>query len=316
MDFATVAFVFPGQGSQVVGMCQDIAAAYPVVAETLQEANDLLGYDLGKLMFDGPEDALNDTVNTQPALYVASIALLRVLQQELPDAKPAFTAGHSLGEFSALTASQALPFADGLRLVRERGRLMKEAGVQNPGGMAALLGISLEKATQLVQAASEKTGHPVVVANDNCPGQIVISGHQDALDRAMGAAKEYGAKRAVPLAVSVATHSPLMVPAKEAFSEFIHAIQFDEPHIPIYANVSAQPMHSVEDIYTELEAQLTSTVHWTQSVQNMIAAGVTTFVEIGPKDVLTGLLRRINRDTIGKNINDLSSLRAFLQENA
>jgi len=314
VDFATTAFVFPGQGSQTVGMCKDIAEAYPVAQQTLEEANEALGYDLRKIMFEGPDEQLNDTAITQPAIYICSIAMLRALRSELPDARPAYTAGHSLGEMTALTAAKALPFAEGLRLTAERGRLMKEAGEKHPGGMAAVLGITQDDARRLVEDAAARTGTHLVIANDNCPGQIVISGDQTALDEAVKMAKEYGAKRAVPLAVSVATHSPLMAPARKDFWDFIHQISFDEPHIPIYGNVSAQPLHTVEDIYNELEDQLTRTVLWTQSVQAMIAAGVERFVEIGPKDVLTGLLKRINRQTIGENIQDLASLREFLHK--
>lgn len=316
VDYATTAFIFPGQGSQHVGMCQDIADAYPIAQQTLEEANDVLGYDLGKIMFEGPEEKLNDTAITQPSIYVCSIAMLRALRSELPDARPAYTAGHSLGEMTALTAAGSLPFAEGVKLTSERGRLMKDAGERNPGGMAAVLGITPEDAKRLVDDASASAGTPLVIANDNCPGQIVISGHHTALQEAVKIARDYGAKRAIPLAVSVATHSPLMAPARDDFWTFIHTISFQEPHIPVYGNVSAQPLHSVEDIYNELEDQLTSTVQWTRSVQAMIAAGVNYFVEIGPKDVLTGLLKRINGEVNNDNIRDLASLGAFLQKNA
>ncbi len=316
VDFTTTAFIYPGQGSQTVGMCQDIANAYPVANETLEEANDILGFDLRKLMFEGSADELNDTAITQPAIYVCSIAMLRALRSEMPQAKPTATAGHSLGELTALTAAGSLSFADGVKLTQVRGRLMKAAGEQHPGGMAAVLGISPEDAQRLVDDAAAKTGTALVIANDNCPGQIVISGDQTALDEAVAMAKDYGAKRAIPLAVSVATHSPLMAPARKDFWDYIHTISFDEPHIPIYGNVSAAPLHSVEDIYNELEDQLTSTVQWTKSMNGMIAAGIDTFVEIGPKDVLTGLLKRIDRTKNGVNIQDLPSLMAFLQKNA
>jgi [acyl-carrier-protein] S-malonyltransferase len=195
-DFSKIAFVFPGQGSQVIGMGKDIVDAYPIARETIEEADALLGFALSKLMFDGPEDELSDTAITQPAMYVCSVALLRALQTHLPDMQPACVAGHSLGEFSALTSTGALAFADGIKLVHERGRLMKEAGARHPGGMAALLGIESDKAEELVAAATAKTGLPVVVANDNCPGQIVISGDTTALNAAVEMAKDFGAKRA------------------------------------------------------------------------------------------------------------------------
>jgi [acyl-carrier-protein] S-malonyltransferase len=313
VDFSKVAFVFPGQGSQMVGMGKDIAEAYPIAQETMQQADEIIGFNLSKLMFEGPEDDLSDTAITQPAMYVCSIALVRALKTHLHNAQPAFVAGHSLGEFSALTFAEALSFEDGVTLVRERGRLMKEAGAKHPGSMAALLGIESDKAQELVMAASEKTGKPVVIANDNCPGQIVISGDNDALAAAVEMAKDYGAKRALPLAVSVATHSPLMQSAKEAFTKLVQETTFSAPAIPVFANVSAKPIDTVAAIRAELEAQLTSTVLWTQSMQGMIAAGIETFVEIGSKDVLTGLMRRIDKSKTAITINDVATLQAFVQ---
>jgi [acyl-carrier-protein] S-malonyltransferase len=313
-DFSKIAFVFPGQGSQVIGMGKDIVDAYPVAKETVEQADSVIGFALSKLMFEGPEDELGDTAITQPAMYVCSVAILRALQTHLPNVQPACVAGHSLGEFSALTAVGALAFEDGIKLVRERGRLMKEAGEQHPGGMAALLGIESDKAEELVQAATEKTGLPVVVANDNCPGQIVISGDTTALNAAVEMAKDFGAKRAMPLAVSVATHSPLMQPAKEAFTQLLNSTTFNESSIPIYANVNAAPITAVVDIRSELESQLTRSVRWTQSMQAMIAAGIETFVEIGSKDVLTGLMRRIDKGKTAINVNNIATLQQFVQD--
>lgn len=315
LDFNTTAFIFPGQGSQVLGMGKDLAEAYPLAKQTFEQADELIGFKLSKIMFEGPEDELNDTAITQPAMYVCSIALFRVLQAALPHAKPRFVAGHSLGEFSALTAANALRFEDGVILVRERGRLMKEAGALHPGGMAAILGLELDKAEELVAKASQVSGKPLVVANDNCPGQIVISGDTEALALAVEMAKDFGAKRALPLSVSVATHSPLMQPAKEAFSQLVEASHFEVPAMPLLANVSAQAIQTVAEIRNELTLQLTSSVRWTPSIEAMIAAGIETFVEIGTKDVLTGLLKRINRTKIGIAVNDLSSLTAFVQTN-
>jgi [acyl-carrier-protein] S-malonyltransferase len=313
-DFSKIAFVFPGQGSQVIGMGKDIVDAYPIARETIEEADALLGFALSKLMFDGPEDELSDTAITQPAMYVCSVALLRALQTHLPDMQPACVAGHSLGEFSALTATGALAFVDGIKLVRERGRLMKEAGARHPGGMAALLGIESDKAEELVAAATAKTGLPVVVANDNCPGQIVISGDTTALNAAVEMAKDFGAKRAMPLAVSVATHSPLMQPAKEAFTQLLNSTTFNEPSVPVYANVTATAIITVAAIRHELESQLTSSVRWTQSMQAMIAAGMETFVEIGSKDVLTGLMRRIDKGKTALSVNNIATLQQFVQD--
>ena len=209
------AFLFPGQGSQRVGMGKDVAGAYPAAREVFAQADNILGFALSRLCFDGPETELNDTINTQPALYVCSVALLRVLSAEAP----AFVSGHSLGEFSALTAANALSFEAGLRLVRERGRLMKEAGDKQPGGMAALLGLDRPDVESLCQQVSADSGKPVVIANDNCPGQVVVSGDVDAVEQLMALATERGARKAVRLAVSIAAHSPLMASAALDFQQ-------------------------------------------------------------------------------------------------
>ncbi|HEX2619050.1 MAG TPA: ACP S-malonyltransferase [Phototrophicaceae bacterium] len=308
----TTAFVFPGQGSQFVGMGADVAAAYPAARVIFEQADDLLQTHFSNLCFNGPEDELNDTINTQPALYVCSMALLRVLQTELQEAQPIALAGHSLGELTALTAAGSLSFEDGLRLVRERGRLMKQAGETSPGAMAALLGLDAAKVMEVCQQAQQQTGGNVVLANDNCPGQVVISGEVVALEAAMELAKTAGAKRAVKLAVSVAAHSPLMASASSEFQQAIAATTLHPLRIPVYGNVSAGPLDSLETIREELNNQLTQNVRWTESVQAMIVSGITHFVEIGSKDVLTGLLKRIDRNATGIAVNNLDSLRAFL----
>lgn len=292
------ALLFPGQGSQEVGMGWDLAQAYPAARATFAEADDLLGTSLSALCFDGPEETLNDTINTQPAIFVTSIAVLRALQSEGWPVTPAFTAGHSLGEYSALVASDALTFADGLRLVRERGRLMKEAGDRSPGGMAAILKVEDDKLDDICRRASQETGKVVQVANYNSPGQVVISGDNEALEAAMHMAREAGARRTVRLAVSIAAHSPLMAIIADEFRQAVEATPIQAPSVPIVANTTARPLSTVDDIRQEMVAQLTMSVHWVESVTYMVAQGVTDFVEIGPKDVLTKLTRRIDKKSV------------------
>lgn len=310
--WSTVAFMFPGQGSQVVGMGKDIADAYPVARQTFEQADDFLGFALSDLIFSGPAENLNDTINTQPALYVTGMATMRALRSELPDAAPAFAAGHSFGEFTALAAFGALTFEDGLRLVRERGRLMKEAGEKQPGAMAALLALDIEVVREVCARAHAETGGPLVVANDNCPGQVVISGENATLDRALELAKEAGARRALKLAVSIAAHSPLMQSASDQFREAVAGTTFQVPQIPIYGNVSAAPLTDVESIRQELTAQLTSPVRWRESMEAMVARGVDVFAEIGPKDVLTGLMKRIDGSKTTANLNSVENLKRFV----
>ncbi len=246
LDPKTTAFIFPGQGSQTIGMGRELAAAFPIAGQTFDEADALLGFPLSKLMWEGPKEELDGTVNTQPALYVHSIAAWRTFTHLYPDFQPASVAGHSLGELSALTASGALSFADGLRLVRTRGELMKRAGELNPGGMAAILGVDIPTLEEVCAAAS--SGDEIVqVANDNCPGQVVISGHKPALERAMEGAKAAGAKRALPLAVSIAAHSPLMDSIQEEWNAAVDACAMNDPLIPVVGNVHANVLISAND---------------------------------------------------------------------
>lgn len=308
------AFLFPGQASQVVGMGKDFADAYPIARETFAQADAVLGMPFSRMMFEGPEADLDDTYNTQPAVYICSIAILRVLWQERPNFVPACAAGHSLGELTALTAAGALTFEEGLPLVRERARLMRDAGEQNPGAMAAILGAELADVEKLCAAAAEKTGKPLVIANDNCPGQIAISGDTTALDAALEMAKDFGIKKFIRLSVSVATHSPLMAPAQADFTQRVQTTAFALPRFPVYANVSVQPLTTIEAIRTELEMQLTRPVRWREIIEAMIAAGVDTFIEVGSKNVLTGLMRRIDKEKTALNLDTLAAFSVFLQQ--
>jgi [acyl-carrier-protein] S-malonyltransferase len=313
-DWSKAVFMFPGQGSQAVGMGKDLAEAIPAARAVYDEADALLGFKLSEMCFSGPEEELNQTINTQPAVFTTGIATLRALQTLLPGAKPAMTAGHSFGEITALVAADALSFADGLKLARERGRVMKEAGERTPGAMAALLGLEMDAVREVCARAREKTGSVLVVANDNCPGQVVISGDSATLDVGLEVATEMGARRAVKLAVSIAAHSPLMQSAAEEFRTILADMPFQMPRVPVYGNLSASPLTSVEAIREELGNQLTDGVRWTESVQNMIAAGAELFLEFGSKDVLTGLLKRIDRSARGLPLNSLAAVQGFVSE--
>jgi [acyl-carrier-protein] S-malonyltransferase len=243
-------------------------------------------------MWHGAEEELNATINTQPALFIHSLAVARVFQSLFPGVQPAFAAGHSLGQLSAMTAAGALSFADGLRLVRRRGELMKYAGEVNPGGMAAILGIDIPTLDRVCAEASTPD-EIVQVANDNCPGQVVISGHKPALERAMLGAKAAGAKRALPLAVSIAAHSPLMDTIQAEWNQAVAAAGFADALIPVVGNVAAAPLWRAADLRADVMAQMQSRVRWTESVQWMAAQGVSTFVELGAGTVLGGMLKRL-----------------------
>lgn len=284
------AWVFPGQGSQFVGMVRDLYDTYSSARAVVDAADAVLGFALSRLMFEGPENELTDTVNAQPALLTHSIAALAALQQatEYGLGQPVLCAGHSLGEYSALVAAGALDFADGVKLVRARGVAMKYAGELRPGAMAAILGLDDERLAEICREAGA-----VQVANFNAPGQIVLSGEKDALERAVELSKKAGAKRAIVLAVSIAAHSELMKPAVEQYRAAVLNTPLNIPRVPVVSNVIVQPMSDAHAMRQEMLDQLTSSVQWVQIVEFMEAQGVTEFLEIGPKDVLTGLNKRI-----------------------
>lgn len=286
------AYVFPGQGSQFVGMGRELAQLRPVVKGYFKRADVALGFPLSDLCWHGPEADLGDTVNTQPAILAHSVAMFHMVEMSGEIEAPAYMAGHSLGELSALCAAGALSFEDGVTLARTRGELMKAAGERFPGSMAAIIGLDREALQAACDEASAQYTPGVVIANDNSPGQVVISGGKDAVAAASALAKAKGAKRALTLPVSIASHSPLMAGIAQNFAQAVEVTPFASATVPVIANTSAQPITHPDDIRAELVAQLTSPVRWVESVQFMHAHGVTDFVELGPKDVLCGLIKR------------------------
>jgi [acyl-carrier-protein] S-malonyltransferase len=302
---ASLAFVFPGQGSQSLGMLAELGAQHSIVRDTFAEASAALGYDLWALVQEGPEERLNQTDKTQPAILTVSIALWRLWQSE-GGVQPAYVAGHSLGEYSALVAAGSLAFADAVKLVERRGQLMQEAVPAGTGGMAAILG--LEDADVLAACAEAAQGEVVSAVNFNAPGQVVIAGAAKAVERAIEACKARGAKRAVALPVSVPSHCELMRPAAERFAEAVEAVQWQMPQIALVQNVTAQVPADLAALKRDLLAQLYSPVRWVESVQLLAEKGVTDLVECGPGKVLAGLNKRCAK---GVTTHNLDSADAF-----
>lgn len=284
------AYIFPGQGSQFPGMAKELYETNPSAHEMLERANEILGFRITDIMFEGTAEELKETKVTQPAIFLHSVVLAKCL----PDFEPEMVAGHSLGEFSALVAAGAMDFEEGLKLVSIRAQAMQKACETNPGGMAAVLMLDSET----IERICEETEGIVVAANYNCDGQIVISGEKAAVDAACIRLKEAGARRALPLPVGGAFHSPLMEPARAELAEGIEKAVFKTPICPVYQNVTAQPSTDPKEIKANLLSQLTSPVRWTQSVQNMIADGADTFIELGPGKVLQGLVAKIAKDQV------------------
>lgn len=291
-------------------MGRELAERYPVARALFDEADAVLGFALSRIMWEGPEATLNDTLNTQPALYLHSLAAYQVLRSLHPEFVPAVLAGHSLGELSAMAAGGALSFADGLRLVRRRGELMKRAGELRPGGMAAILNLDIPTLEGICASASQ--GDEVVrVANDNCPGQVVISGSKPAVERAMALAKEAGARRAVPLAVSIAAHSDLMASIQDDWNAAVSAADVLDGQVSLLGNVSAQPIRAAADLRQDIQSQMQSRVRWTESIQRASRDGITTFVEVGTGTVLLGLVKRIAAGATGFPLGTPSDFEAI-----
>jgi [acyl-carrier-protein] S-malonyltransferase len=303
------AFVFPGQGSQSVGMGLPLASASPAAAAVFGAADEALGEPLSQLAWEGPSEALDRTENAQPALLATSIAYLAALRERWTglglEAEPAFTAGHSMGQYTALVAAGAISLADGIRLVRERGVRMQASGAGRTGAMAAILGLDDQHLPELVERAS--VAGIFGIANRNAPGQIVVSGERAAIDLAAEVAKELGARKAIVLPVSVAAHSPLMAEAAEGMRGILAGIRFEDPATPLLSNADARPITTAGACRAELVEHLTAGVDWVGAVRRMEAAGVTTFIEVGPGRVLTGLIKRVVPDAEAIALDDAAA---------
>ncbi len=304
-ELVKVAYVFPGQGSQWVGMGRDLYQDFEAAKTVFDQADEALGFSLSRLCFDGPEEELRQTINAQPAIVTASFACLEACREGVDLPPASFVAGHSLGEYTALAAAGVLDFADTVSLARERGRLMHEAGQMTPGGMAAIIGLDEAPLSGLCAESGAQ------IANINCPGQIVISGAEGNLNQAVELAKSRGAHRAIPLQVSGAFHTPLMQPAVDGMAKIIAKLEFRDPTTPIIGNTTAQPLTTAQAVKEELLNQLCNCVQWQRSVEYMTGDGVSAFIEIGPGRVLAGLIKRIDRGVKILNIGDAESVRNF-----
>ena len=302
------AMVFPGQGSQTVGMLAELAGDYPIVQETFKQASEVLGYDLWQLVQEGPAEELNKTWQTQPALLTASVAVYRVWQQKYPELKPEVMAGHSLGEYSALVCAGVLDFQDAVKLVELRGKLMQQAVPEGTGAMYAIIGLDNEDIINACKQAEQ--GEVVSAVNFNSPGQVVIAGAKAAVERAAALCKEAGAKRALPLAVSVPSHCALMKPAADQLSVSLESITLKAPTVSVLNNVDVKAETDADAIRNELVRQLYSPVRWTETVEKMSHSGVEVLVEIGPGKVLNGLTKRIVDSLQATSVNDVKSLDA------
>lgn len=305
MSNSSFGIVFPGQGSQSIGMLSDLAAAHPIVNQTFAEATEALGYDLWDLVQNGPDQVLNQTMKTQPAMLAAGVSVWRVWLEQGGD-KPQLMAGHSLGEYTALVCANAIDFSDAVNLVAERGRFMQEAVPAESGGMAAILGLDDDQVKSVcIEAAA---GDVIEAVNFNSPGQVVIAGHKQAVERACVLAKEAGAKRALPLPVSVPSHCALMKPAAERLAQLLDEISINSPTIPVIHNANVALASDAETIRGELAAQLYSPVRWVETVQKMAGSGISRLLEAGPGKVLAGLTKRIDRGLTGLPVYDTKSL--------
>lgn len=307
---AKVAFIFPGQGSQKVGMCKDFYDNYDCAKKVFERADEALGFSISKLCFEGPEEDLRLTKNTQPAILTCSIAALAVMREHGLECEIA--GGHSLGEYSALVAAGVMSLQDAVVAVCKRGQFMQEAVPVGEGAMAAVMGLTPEEITEICQKVEEECGEAVQAVNFNCPGQVVIAGATKAVEKAGVALKAAGAKRALPLPVSAPFHSTLMKPAAERLKEVLDQIEFHDAKFPVVANVTAEPVTKAEEIRGLLVKQAASPVKWEMSMQNMIRNGFDTYVEVGPGKVLTGFTRKIDRVMNALNVEDMASLEKTL----